>query len=398
MKDYVANGIPFFRSKEIIELFNHSNINDVLYIREEKYEVIKNQFGVPVKDDLLLTSVGTVGIPYLVKNKDKFYFKDGNLTWFRNFSRNIKPKYLFYYFQSPLEKKRIINYSKGSSQSALTIETLKEIKIELPPINFQEIIIKTLSTYDDLIDKNQKRIQLLEEAARLLYREWFVYFRFPGHENAKIIDGIPKGWKKEKLNKYVEFKRGVEPGSKNYLENSEMFSYPFFRVSDLVSRDPEIYVDESYTKGALLDKKDIVVSLDGSVGIVSMGLEGSYSTGIRKLIIKNNHINRGFIYCLMKSKYVQGIIKAYSKGTTIQHAGESVKHIKPLMPTKDLMDRFGEISEPMIDEMLILLEQNKKIAQARDLLLPRLMSGKINVSEFDNNSISVESEVEKIVN
>jgi type I restriction enzyme S subunit len=236
-----------------------------------------------------------------------------------------------------------------------------------------------ISTYNELIEINQRHIRLLEEAARLLFREWFVYFRFPGHEKIVIENCMPVGWERETLSKYVVFKRGVEPGTDNYLESQEVDTFPFYRVSDLITRKPEIFVDELQVKGALLEKKDIVVSLDGSVGIVSMGLEGCYSTGIRKLVIKGKRLNRAFLYCLMKSYYIQGIINAYSKGTTIQHAGESIKHMNPVLPPQNLMDKFGAIVEPMIDEILTLFEQNQKLAQARDLLLPRLMSGKIEV-------------------
>jgi len=121
------------------------------------------------------------------------------------------------------------------------------------------------------------------------------------------------------------------------------------------------------------------VSLDGSVGIVSMGIEGCYSTGIRKLVIKDKKINRAYLYFLMKSHYVQGVINAYAKGTTIQHAGEAIKHMNPILPPQNLMDLFDEIASPALNEILILLEQNQKLAQARDLLLPRLMSGAIEV-------------------
>jgi len=138
-------------------------------------------------------------------------------------------------------------------------------------------------------------------------------------------------------------------------------------------------LDEQYAKSALLKKSDIVISLDGSIGIVSMGLEGCYSTGIRKLIIKDKKINRAYLYFLMKSHYIQGIINAYAKGTTIQHAGEATKHLNSILPPQNLMDLFSEITSPSFNEILILLDQNQKLAQARDLLLPRLMSGKIEV-------------------
>jgi len=277
----------------------------------------------------------------------------------------------------------VLDYFKSASIGAatqyLTKPVLDNLKINLPDIYIQRSIIDIVYIYDDLINNNRRRIQLLEEAARLLFCEWFVYFRFPDYEKVKMVDGIPEGWKKEKINRLVIFKRGVEPGSDNYLETYESGSFPFFRVSDLVNRNPSIFVDEQYAKSALLKKSDIVISLDGSVGIVSMGLEGCYSTGIRKLIIKDKKINRSYLYFLMKSHYIQGVINAYAKGTTIQHAGEAIKYMNSILPPQNLMDLFDEIISPAFNEILILLDQNRKLAQARDLLLPRLMSGAIEV-------------------
>ena len=307
----------------------------------------------------------------------------------------IHPGFFYYYLNTRGIAGWLINNAVGSTMLNLSASIFSRIPV--PDIDFtiQKAISRMLINYDRLISINRRRIQLLEEAARFLYREWFVCFRFPlrlcsgqaGHEKVKLVDckgiHIPEGWSREKLNKYVTFKRGVEPGSDNYLESQEVDTFPFYRVSDLVTRKPEIFVDELHTKGALLEKKDIVVSLDGSVGIVSMGLEGCYSTGIRKLILKGKRINRSFLYCLMKSHYMQGAINAYSKGTTIQHAGESIKYMNPILPPQSLMDKFDEFVNPVLNEILTLLDHNQKLAQARDLLLPRLMSGKIDLIRYD---------------
>lgn len=298
----------------------------------------------------------------------------------RTVEDELYSKFLMYYLISPYMQKKMLSFAgSGGTRKALTKEMIENF--DIPKIDYisQQKIARNLATYDDLIEVNNNRIQLLEEATRLLFREWFVYFRFPGHEKIVIENCMPAGWCRETLRKYVDFKRGVEPGTDNYLESQEVDTFPFYRVSDLITRKPEIFVDELQVNGALLEKKDIVVSLDGSVGIVSMGLEGCYSTGIRKLVIKGKRLNRAFLYCLMKSYYIQGIINAYSKGTTIQHAGEAIKHMNPVLPPQNLMDKFGAIGEPMLDEILTLFEQNQKLAQARDLLLPRLMSGKIEV-------------------
>ncbi|MCK4446632.1 MAG: restriction endonuclease subunit S [Candidatus Marinimicrobia bacterium] len=337
--------------------------------------------------DIIISARGTVG-KVAVCGK-KMAFNQSCYALLTKGNNKLSQNYLFYLLQEKIKYLR--QMAVGGVFNTIIKSTLEKIPVELPDISTQEKISDILSAYDDLIDTNRRRIQLLEDAARLLFCKWFVYFRFPGHEKVKIVDGVPEGWKKEKINRLVTFKRGVEPGSDNYLETYESGSFPFFRVSDLVTRNPSIFVDEQYAKSALLEKSDIVISLDGSVGIVSMGLEGCYSTGIRKLIIKDKKINRSYLYFLMKSHYIQGVINAYAKGTTIQHAGEAIKHMNSILPPQNLMDLFDEITSPAFNEVLILLDQNQKLAQARDLLLPRLMSGAIEVSE---SSIEISKEAE----
>jgi len=385
MSDYTNYGIPFYRSKEIIDLFNHSKIQDILYISEQKYEVIKSHFGVPQKGDILFTSVGTICIPYLVRDNEKFYFKDGNLTWFKRFSPEVKPEFIFYLFQSPSIKKRIINYSKGSSQSAITIETLKEIELDFPPIEYQEKIASILSSYDDLIDTNRRRIQLLEEAARLLFREWFVYFRFPGHEKVKIVDGVPEGWKKEHLSKLVSTQYG-------YTETAsqEEIGPKFLRGKDI---NKTSYIDWSsvpYCSNKKLDfrkyslsRGDILIvrmADPGKVGIVEVEIEAIFATYLVRLKVINKSISSYYLfYSLLNDKY-QGFITGSSTGSTRKSASAKLLvDYYLLIPKKEIIDSFGEQIIPIRKDITILLQQNQKLAQVRDLLLPRLMSGEIEV-------------------
>lgn len=207
--EYTESGIPFFRSKEIIDLFNKNNITTELFISKDRYNEIKNKFGVPEKDDMLLTSVGSIGIPYLVKSSDKFYFKDGNLTWFRNYNRKlIVPLYLYLWTTSSVGKETLMRLSMGAAQPALTISRLKNLSLNLPSVSVQQKISSILSSYDRLIENNTHRIRLLEQMAENLYKEWFVRFRFPEHENVEMVNGLPKGWKINSLKEICEFKRG----------------------------------------------------------------------------------------------------------------------------------------------------------------------------------------------
>lgn len=130
--DYVDVGIPFYRSKEIIEKNRGEEVSSPLYISEEKFDVIKSKFGVPSKDDILLTSVGTIGIPYQVQSSDKFYFKDGNLTWLKDFTKSINPRFIYYFISNSFFRTYLNSICIGSSQAALTIEKLKNIEISVP--------------------------------------------------------------------------------------------------------------------------------------------------------------------------------------------------------------------------------------------------------------------------
>ena len=374
---YIDSGVALIRSQNVYNGF--FSTEGLAFIDNDIAQRMK---GVTLeKKDILLNITGdSVARCCMVPQSILPARVNQHVSIIRTHKDKLHPQFLMYFLVSPLMQARMLSFAgSGGTRKALTKEMIENFDVPFVDYPSQEKITDILSSYDNLIGINRRRIQLLEEAARLLFREWFVYFKFPNHEKVNVIDGVPEGWKKEKINKLVTFKRGVEPGSDNYLETYESGSFPFFRVSDLVARNPSIFVDEQYAKSALLEKSDIVISLDGSVGIVSMGLEGCYSTGIRKLIIKDRKINRAYLYFLMKSHYLQGVINAYAKGTTIQHAGEAIKHMNPILPPQNLMDLFNEIASPALNEILILLEQNQKLAQALDLLLPRLMSGAIEV-------------------
>ena len=152
--EYRDSGIPFYRGKEIIELQKGSNISSELFISEERYDEIKRKHGAPKKGEMLLTSVGTLGIPYIVNNEN-FYFKDGNLTWFRNFN-GIEPMYLYYWFLSPAGKNQIDSKAIGSTQKALTIDCLSKFDINLPSLEVQRKIIGLLCSIDNKIRNNKQ--------------------------------------------------------------------------------------------------------------------------------------------------------------------------------------------------------------------------------------------------
>lgn len=242
---------------------------------------------------------------------------------------------------------------------------------------------KVVKSYLETIGANKN----LEKTLITIFNSWFINFEnYDNSKGMKIDDSygeIPVDWSVEMLEDYVDFVTGVEPGSKNYHEKPEPNDIPFLRVGDLGSRDNGVFIDPSLSKNKILKYDDIVLSLDATIGIVKMGLEGAYSTGMRKLVIKNDNINQPFLYCLVKSNRIQKIIETFATGTTILHAGKSIKHMNFVLSDKKTMDDFDKIGNPIISIILTNLKEIEYLTNLRDTLLPKLMSGEIDVSKIN---------------
>ena len=363
--EYTESGIPFFRSKEIIDLFNKNNIATELFISENRYNEIKNKFGVPEDDDMLLTSVGSIGIPYLVKSSDKFYFKDGNLTWFRKYNRKlIDPLYLYQWVISSVGKETLTRLSMGAAQPALTISRLKNLSLNIPSISVQQKIASILSAYDRLIENNSRRIRLLEQMAENLYKEWFVRFRFPEHENVEMVNGLPKGWKVEKLGKYAN----ISSGKCNREDAEEDGIFPLF------DRSQEIKKSSKWIK----DCEAIIVPGEGT-SFMPRYYKGKFNLHQRCYCIEPTIKDIGFylFYSIMLNrKYFLSV----ATGATVPSLRQNnFTKMKLVIAEFELVKKYNKIASTIALQIDRLKEQNTLLTRQRDLLLPRLMSGKLEV-------------------
>jgi type I restriction enzyme S subunit len=168
LEEYTQTGIPFFRGKEIIELNKGNPITTEIFISEKKYNEIKAKFEVPIGGDILLTSVGTIGIPFLVPNSEKFYFKDGNLTWFKKCSTKINPYFLYQWLTSEQGQDAIKNITIGSTQQAITIQSLKNIPLIIPSFKLIESVTSHLINYRKLIQSNYEENKYLVQIRNAL--------------------------------------------------------------------------------------------------------------------------------------------------------------------------------------------------------------------------------------
>ncbi len=382
--EYVDDGVPFYRSKEIIESDEGKVIEDPLYISVDKYNEIKEKFGVPQTGDMLLTSVGTIGIPYIIKKNDCFYFKDGNLTWFRDFREGLNSKYLYYWIKSSEGTGILYNTTIGSSQKALTISALKNIKVSLPPRSVQDKIVEVVSAYDNLIENNQKQIKLLEEAAQRLYKEWFVDLRFPGHENTKIVDGVPEGWNWCKLEDAIQF----DPKVTLTKERMKQFVPMSALSTSSMVLDESQFTETTSNSGSKFQNGDTLLARitpcleNGKTAYVS-GLESDEGTvgSTEYIVMRAKTINAYMVYLLARiDDFRQSAINSMSGSDGRQRVkSDKLKMLDYLHPTGELVEKFEKVAGPIFEKICKLSKQMQRAKQARDLLLPKLMSGEVEV-------------------
>lgn len=172
--EYVKSGVPFYRGKEIVELSCGKKISTDLFITHKKFEEIAKTNNVPALGDVLMTAVGTLGIPYYVVNPN-FYFKDGNLIWFRGFNNKCVSKYLYYLLSTPKIKQCLLGNAIGSTQRAFTIDMVKSFEIDLPNLEMQQHIVDTIGSLDDLIENYENQINNLSTLGLQIYEQKIKY-------------------------------------------------------------------------------------------------------------------------------------------------------------------------------------------------------------------------------
>jgi type I restriction enzyme, S subunit len=383
--DYVSEGVPFYRGREITEKYKGNlDVSTELFITEEKFREIERKFGAPKQGDLLLTSVGTLGSVYVVKVGDRFYFKDGNLTWFRHF-KGLDSQFLYYWISSPQGKAELQKCTIGSSQSAFTIVLLKSMEIELPPLPVQQRIAGILSVYDELIENSQRRIKILEAMARALYREWFVHFRFPGHENHPRIASshgeIPQGWEVKYVKDVATVIYGFPFQSGKF--KTDGIGTPVIRIRDILAGASATVSEEEAEPKYHVRNGHILVGMDGDFHMNIWSSGHAYQNQRVARFESKGEIGNFHLFLALE-KPIQELNKAIV-GTTVAHLGDMhIKTIQIVWPPEGIRSKAREFLEPLSEQIIALKRQATNLRHTRDLLLPRLLSGQIEVEVADN--------------
>lgn len=294
----------------------------------------------------------------------------------------IYAPYIKYYLMAPQGRGELFQRTQGAVQQVINLSDLKRVKVRLPSRHVQERIADILSAYDDLIESNRRRIALLEEAARLLYREWFVHFRFPGHEHIPLSDGLPEGWERRKLGEVAETNRESYrakelPDEIDYIDISSVaqgrvVSKTRMPVSEAPGRARRKVRDgDVIWSNVRPNLRAYALILDpDDLDVVSTGFT----------VLSASSVPFTWLYMFVT---MDGFV-----GHLINHAtGAGYPAVRPddferaelVLPPKPLLDNFHEATEPNFRLIRILDQQNRKLAEARDLLLPRLMNREIAV-------------------
>lgn len=296
------------------------------------------------------------------------------------------PPYVKYYLMSPKGKAELFQRTQGAVQQVINLADLKKIKIRVLPKSQQERIATVLSAYDDLIENNRRRIKLLEDAARLLYREWFVHLRFPGHEHVKVVDGVPEGWGKLTMADIAETVGGGTPSTKvsEYWDGGDI---TWFSPTDLTNNDCLALLDSGKkiteaglrsSSAKMLPPGTILMSSRASIGYFGMHDKAACTNqGFISLIPHDDRYRYFLLYNLMSRKEE---IESKAGGTTYKEINKSTFRAMPIIwPSESIAVEFSGFAGSVMRQVRNLKQQIARLQQARDLLLPRLMSGELAV-------------------
>lgn len=359
--DYSKEGTPIIMPKDIVGgAIVHSGL---LKVSEEhvkrlsRHQVYEGNLMVARKGDVRKCA-------YITANENGWMTGSDCLKVVLDESK-CYPKFIYYQLRSEHIGRWLEKVSIGATMPSLNTGLLSGIEMVLPPIEIQKQIAGILSAYDDLIENNQKQIKLLEEAAQRLYKEWFVDLRFPGHENTKIVDGVPEGWHRGTVGQIAEFKRGrtitkaqVKGGNVPVVAGGLEPAY-YHNVAN--TKAPVITISASGANAGFVRLYGVDVFASDCSFVDGLGTESLF-----------------FVYEFLKESKVS--IDQLQKGSAQPHVyAKDINAMKITIPEKEYLERFDRYAKVYFNKIKTLQGQNERLKTARNLLLPKLMSGEVEV-------------------
>ena len=365
-KDYTAEGVPVLRGSNL-PFEKRIDLTDLVFVSTDKVE--KDLFGnLAYPGDIVVTQRGTLGQVGLIPTDSifgRFVVSQSQMKLTVDPAK-ADPRYLYYYLKSPVTTRRLIDRASSSGVPHINLEVFRDFDVELPDLKTQRSVADVLMCFDDLIDNNRRRIEILEEMARLLYREWFVHFRFPGHEDAELVDSdlgpTPRGWKTRRLDEVLKLSYGKA------LTAHDRRGGP---VAVYGSGGHVGWHDE-----ALVEGPGLVVGRKGNVGSVYWS-ECDFFPIDTTYYVESDLPLRFLDQLLRTLKFVD------SHAAVPGLSREQAYGLVVAEPESHLLTQYESAVQPVYRLRQALSDQADVLSQARDLLLPCLVSGELDVSMLD---------------
>lgn len=392
--DWRDSGVP------VVKIGNISNGTDIIFDEQIQYveEEFKNKIDskyLICKGDILLSLTGShINQPNSMvgrccrNRQNKLYFLNQRAGKVIPFS-SVDKSYLYYLLSTKEIKYTIANKAYGgANQVNISPRDIKNIRWTFPRLEIQQRIASILSAYDDLIEKNNRRIQILEQMAENLYKEWFVRFRFPGHEQAEFENGIPKEWKEDRLGNRMAFTRGASYTSSDIQDGDNiLLSMNNIRPFGGFIRDFSRVFGGKVKKKHLVSYGDLIMAItDMTQDRRIIGYVGWVDTSRRDCVISthlmkiDSELSCMFLLGFFNSSGLSRMIAEYATGANVLGITEKILiKIKSIFPPVELIAAYDKTVHPYFEMVAKLRNQNDILTKQRDKLLPRMMSGKLEV-------------------
>ena len=379
-----GSGYPLIRTPNIGR--GRLILDDVHRVSKGVYDR-RNARAVPQDDDLILAREAPAGNVAIIKNGEKVCLGQRTVL-IRPDKNKVYPDFLAYFILAPEQQYELLGTANGATVAHVNIPVIKALPVELPEMEQQIKAAGVLKAYDDLIENNQRQIKLLEEAAQRLYKEWFIDLRFPGHEDVEIVDGVPRGWKKQFLGDLLDVVRGRSYSSKELSESDGVLMVNLSNIRSFggYNREQEKHYTGKYTKDHIVKPHDLIMGVTDmtqerrTVGrpalVPDLHTHAMISMDIIKLV--PNEGSPLFYYALLMYGGYSEVISRFSNGTNVLHLRPDVLGIiDVILPSLEIQMLFVDQFEPIQRKIEALQDESILAAEARDRLLPKLMSGEI---------------------
>jgi type I restriction enzyme S subunit len=381
---FTQSGINYIRS----EMITHNKYIDkskLLYISNAVHEKLKRSQ--LESGDILFSMAGIyLGKTAVLREEDIPANTNQAVALIRLNNDLCNIDFIYYFLNQPKVLKYVNQISGQSAQPNINLQQIGSIPINLPDMKIQRRIADILSAYDDLIENTQKQIKLLEEAAMRLYKEWFVKLRFPGHENTKIVDGVPEGWEVNRADSFFDITIGkTPPRAESHWFVSGKEGIPWVSISDMGKNGAFIFqTAEGLTEQAVYKHNVNVVPIDtiilsfkltvGRVAITTSEITTNEAIAHFKT---DNPLLREYVFLYLKNFSYETLGSTSAISTAIN--SKIVKAMPFVMPSTEIIHGFSSVVKPLLDKIYGLQDITLKAMQARDKLLPKLMTGEIEV-------------------